>query len=135
MIAIVRDPSRRVLRQFSLVWTIVSGGCGVYFLLAGGAVAHIAAAFACAAIGLAGMAFPPAARPLFLAMSYATFPVGYALSQAVLAAVYFLVFTPVGGIMRMAGRDPLQIRGVRGAASGWRRRAGSGPASRYVRQY
>lgn len=136
MAGIVRDPSRRVLRQFSVLWAIVTGGGGVYLLLSGGEGAYVAAAFACAALGLAGAAYPPAARPLFLGLSYATFPVGYALSLIALAVVYFIVISPVGMIMRLAGRDPLRIRSGRGAAaSGWERRADSGPASRYVRQY
>ena len=135
MIEIVRDPTRRVLRQFSVVWTIVSGGAGVFLHLSGGASALVAAAVASAVFGFAGIAYPHAARPFYLALSYATFPIGYALSVVVLAAVYFLVFTPLGGLMRLAGRDPLRIRRGGDAASGWRRRANSGPASRYVRQY
>ncbi|HYN74372.1 MAG TPA: hypothetical protein VER06_00120 [Candidatus Methanoperedens sp.] len=132
---IVRDPSRRVLRQFSVVWTIVAAGAAVSLHLSGGAGAYVAGTATCAAFGLAGIAFPPAARTLFLALSYATFPIGYALSLIMLAAIYFLVFTPLGGLMRLAGMDPLRIRRGRGAASGWERRENSGPASRYVRQY
>lgn len=95
----------------------------------------VAAADACAVLGIAGIAYPAAARPLYLALTYATHPLGVALSLIAMGVVYFLVITPLGGFMRLAGRDPLRIRRGLVSESGWRRRGDPGPAGRYVRQY
>ena len=83
------------------------------------------------ALALAGAyyALPPLRRPLFLAWRTALLPVERTVSYLAMGIVYYLVFMPVGLILRAAGRDPLDRRFDRGAGSYFvRRRMASDPA-------
>ena len=46
-------------------------------------------------------------RLAFVSVSYATYPIGIAVSHVVLALVYYLALTPIGLTMRMLRHDPL----------------------------
>lgn len=58
-------------------------------------------------------------RKLGLLISSVTTPI-------VMGVLFFAVVTPVGALMRAAGKDPLRLRIDRGAPSYWLRRAGQG---------
>jgi hypothetical protein len=61
--------------------------------------------------------------------------VGWVLSYVVLAAIFYVVFTAVGTLMRLLGYDPL-ARGIhRRASSYWVARAPVADVQRYFRQY
>ena len=49
--------------------------------------------------------------------------IGNVVSTVLLSALYFVVFTIVGRLMRVFGTDPLDRRVDRGAATYWRRHA------------
>ena len=53
---------------------------------------------------------PQANRPLFLLLSIVAFPIGFAISHAVLAVIFYGILTPVGLLFRVIGRDPLARR-------------------------
>src|SRR5262245_5147589 len=80
-------------------------------------------------------ALPPLRRPLFLAWHTMLLPVQRTLSYAVLVIVYYLVFTPVGLVLRAMGRDVLR-RAFEARADSYfvRRRIERDPA-RYFRQF
>lgn len=80
-------------------------------------------------------ALPPLRRPLLIAWWAALRPVQRTVSYLALAIVYFLVFTPVGLILRVVGRDPLE-RGFKPEVGSYfvRRRTARDPA-RYFRQF
>jgi len=52
---------------------------------------------------------------------------GRIVSPIVLGAIFFVVFTPVGVVMRMAGRDAMKRRWEPGARSYWVEREPPGP--------
>ena len=52
--------------------------------------------------------------------------IGKVVSPIVLGAVFFLLITPVGIAMRLAGRDELQLK-LHGKGSCWKNRAPAGP--------
>ena len=66
---------------------------------------------------------------------YATYPIGWVVSHLVLAAVYYLVVTPIGLAMRLTGRDPLSRRFEREAKTYWTARRRPTDTSRYFRQF
>ncbi len=76
-------------------------------------------------LGLAGYAavaavlHPPANRPLWIGLSVLTFPIGFAFSYVILGVLFFGIITPAGLLLRLLGRDPLDRRWDRGAASYW----------------
>ncbi len=84
-------------------------------------------------LALGGVIWPPFARALYLGISYAGYPIGWLVSHTVLVLLFFAVITPIGIVLRLAGRDPL-IKRATGAASYWRRRTGVTDPDRYFRQ-
>ena len=85
--------------------------------------------------GIACMLAPRAVRPLYLAWMALGCCIGFVVSNVVLAAIYFLVVTPIGLALRLAGRDPLQ-RGIEhGRVSYWEDVQKTGDAERYFRQH
>jgi Saxitoxin biosynthesis operon protein SxtJ len=60
--------------------------------------------------GLMSLLAPGANRPLYVALTIASFPIGYVLSHVALAIIFYLVLTPLGLVFRLLGRDPLERR-------------------------
>ncbi len=85
--------------------------------------------------GLVCMFVPRAARPLYLVWMALGCCIGLVVSNVVLAAIYFLVVTPIGLALRLAGRDPLRRAFERERASYWDDAEKAGDAERYFRQH
>jgi hypothetical protein len=136
MIEINRNPSRRELLWFGLLFLLFFGIVGglSYWKFNAQEVAFWI--WSCAA-AVAGLHFilPPLRRPLYLAWMYAAFPIGFVVSYVVLAAIYYLVITPIGLIMRLAGRDSMNRRFDAEAESYWSARDGADDQGRYFRQF
>jgi hypothetical protein len=80
-------------------------------------------------------AIPPLRRPIYLGWMYLAFPIGLAVSYAVLAFVYFVVVTPIGLVLRLTGRDPLQRAFERARTSYWIEHRTGEDSTRYFGQY
>lgn len=79
---------------------------------------------------------PSLGRRIYLGWMLAGAPIGWTLSHAVLAIVYYVVLTPIGLIMRLVGRDPMQRKLDRaGKGSYWIERPPESDSSRYFRQF
>ena len=94
-------PTRRQLIQFGVAWF-------VFFLLIGILTANRATPATLWTLGLLavlppliGCFFPAFLRMLFVALAVVTFPIGIVVSHLVLAALYYLVLTPTGLILRL----------------------------------
>ena len=131
-----QEPTARELRYFGLV--LAAFLCVVGALarwrwqapVAGWLLGSLALA-----VGLAYYALPSLRRPLYLAWSALLLPLRLAVSYLVLAIVHYLVFTPVGLLLRLLGRDALGRRFDSETTSYFvRRRIALDPA-RYFRQY
>ena len=70
----------------------------------------------------------------YRAWMLAAMPIGWVLSHALLAAVFYGVVLPVGLAMRLAGRDPMTRRLDRAAASYWVGRERVDGSERYFKQ-
>jgi len=136
MIEINKNPSPRELRWFgvgllafaALVSALISwrtnSTTGPRYVLAIGAL-----------VALVYYAVPPLRRSMYLAWMYAAFPIGWVVSHAVLAAVYYLVVTPIGLAMRVVGRDPLNRQFDRSAPTYWIPHDPGTDVKRYFRQF
>jgi len=137
MIDIRWNPTSRELRQFAGIW------CPAFFALVGGIIYYrtgwltgAACLWAAAALVFTGgLLWPRSARPLYVGLIVCAYPIGWAVSHVLLAAVFYLVLTPIGLAMRLLGRDPMERRFERSGSSYWRRRPGSADASGYFRQF
>jgi hypothetical protein len=132
-----RDPSNRQIRQFAMLW--LPGFC---FLLSGWAMYRFGswpAAIGLAVCGLASIALgivrPRWMRLVMLGWMGAAYPIGWIVSHALIAVVYYLVVTPLGLAIRLAGRDPLERRFDRQASTYWTPRKPPADPGQYFRQF
>jgi hypothetical protein len=134
LIRINRNPSPRQLAVFGLAWLVFLGAFGLVRWLRGRHVAGEIAWVLAAVVPLAGLFMPRFLRLVYLAMSYATYPIGYVMSHVVLAAAYYLALTPIGLTMRLFRYDPLSRRFDSKAPSYWKPRSGPKSVEDYFRQ-
>jgi hypothetical protein len=85
------------------------------------------------AIGVPGLLAPGLVRPIYVGLMAATYPIGWAVSHVLLALVYFGLFAGLGLIFRLIGRDRLQMRFDRQAATYWKDRRARRDARQYFR--
>jgi ABC-type uncharacterized transport system permease subunit len=136
-VKINRHPTIRQLHQFGLIWLgfLTFFGVIAWFRLESRPTA-VALWSLAAAVPIIGWLVPPFMRLVFLGMSYAAWPIGFVVSHVVLAAVYYLVLTPIGLVMRLFGYDPMARRRTAAGATFWMKRTmdDRGP-QRYFRQF
>ncbi|HSR69001.1 MAG TPA: SxtJ family membrane protein [Acidobacteriota bacterium] len=136
MIQINRQPSPRELRQFGLIWTVFfSGAAALYGYRSGDWETALWLGGAAVVMAAAGFLVLGWMRMLYLGLSYAAFPIGWVISHALLAIIYYLVVTPIGLLMRLLGRDPMQRRFEEDQTSYWSEQEPSLPSERYFRQF
>jgi hypothetical protein len=147
LIEINWTPSERELRTFGLV-------CLVGFGLIGSIVAWRSGAFgagpfdwhrpwalpivlwtAGAALAITGAVRPRLLRRVYVTWMTLTYPIGWTVSQMLLAVAYFGVFSGVAGIFRILGYDPLERRLDRQAKTYWVRRQTRSDVRSYFRQF
>jgi hypothetical protein len=102
------DPPRKTLRQFAGLWIAFFGGFALWQGLVRGhqALAAVLGALALT-VGPIGLARPGWLRPIYVGWMVLAFPIGWTVSQAILAVMYYGLFTPIGLLFRLIGRDPL----------------------------
>lgn len=99
----------RTLRQFAGLWLVFFGGlaCWERFARGGSALGWAALALA---IGGMGFVNPAAIRPLFVALTRLTYPIGWVVSRMLLALLYYGLFTPIALVFKLLRRDALTLR-------------------------
>jgi len=85
-------------------------------------------------IALVGLVVPKTIKPVFLALTIVTTPIGIVLSELVMLLVYVGVFFPIGIIFRWAKRDALQLKLGRQDRTYWQPKKQPRDASSYFRQ-
>lgn len=137
LLKINRTPSRRDLLIFSVAWSIVALGIGIWwsYRLNSALPLGIAAPLG-VAVPLSLLFTNRFATLVFLALSFATYPIGFLISHTVLAILYFGIMTPIGIFMRLRGHDPLRLRRpATPSTSHWVDRSCSKDANSYFKQY
>lgn len=115
-----RHPSGRKLRQFAGCLTVVAAALLVQALRAGREIdPFTAGSLGFCLLGIGGLLKPALCRPVYLALAVITFPFGWVISWVLLGLVFYGLFLPIGLLLRLAGRDPLQRRRAKNAASYW----------------
>ena len=136
LIRINKTPSRRDLDWFGVLFAGFFGLLGLLAWRKSGLGASTEVLWSVAvAVPLVYYAIPAIRRPLFVLFMYLAFPIGFVISHLVLVLVYFLVFTPIGLVMRLLRFDPLQRHFDRGRETYWIERSSGEETSRYFRQY
>jgi len=130
-------PAARTLRQFAALWILFFAGLGFWngfrhdrwllaFLLLGVALV----------VGALGIARPGWIRPVFVGWMVLAFPIGWLTSRILLAGFFYGIFTPLGLLFRLGGRDPLRRRFQGGAlATYWSAKAPARDVQAYFHQF
>ena len=137
IVQINTDPTRKQLNQFGFVWLgfLTLFGVIAFFKLDAPTPAKVLWVLA-VVVPVVGWLVPGFMRLVFVGMSYLAWPIGFVVSHVVLALVYYLVFVPIGLLMRVFGYDPMQRGFDPGAATYWiARDPKSSEPKRYFRQF
>ena len=118
-------PDRRKLRQFAALLTAI----GILFA----AFARPAWIFV-AVYGALSILVPRIAYPAYVALTVATFPIGWGVSRLLLGIVFYAVIMPIGLVQRLIRRDALHLR-EHDAPTYWRKAEASSDPASYLRQF
>jgi hypothetical protein len=135
MLPINRNPAARELRSFSRVWLplfVVVAGAMAWWRLESPATA-IAVWILGGILAVSALRSREVARMIFVGLQTLTYPIGLVVSTLALAILFYLVFTPIGWVMRRGGHDPLQLR--RGRQSRWIPYTRKDDAAEAMKQY
>ena len=91
-----KNPSDRQLIVFGLAWLVFLGLLGWESWAHGRYVAGEIAWILAGAVPLVGLLSPGLLRLVYLALSYATYPIGFVVSRVLLALVYYLALKNAG---------------------------------------
>jgi hypothetical protein len=86
-------------------------------------------------IALLGQVVPVVIRPLYQFMMAVTLPIGLVVSSLLMGLIYFVVLTPIGLLVRMFGRDPMNRKLDADAVSYWIERTPQRSVRQYFKQY
>lgn len=136
MLEINRNPSRRDLAWFGLALTLFFGVVGGIVLWRTGSLLAAQILWGIGVtVGVLYYAVPPLRRPVFVGWSILTYPLGWLLSYLVMAVIYYLLVTPIGWVLRLVRRDPMERRFDPDASSYWVERPPTPEPGRYFRQF
>ena len=108
--------TRAQARKSALLVAAVLLGVAAWNLYRGRTAVGIVFAGLGAALVVAGLFIPAAARAFHVAWMRFAVALGHVNSRVLLTLVYYLVVTPYGVVSRLARRDPLRRRGARGGS-------------------
>lgn len=133
---VTRPPAPRVVRQFGGVCLLLFGGLGLYRALALG---HVTSGYGLVGFGVLclvlGWAAPGLFRWFFTAAMLVAFPIGFVVSQVMLAVLFFVVFLGVGLFLRLKGADSLGLNRKPAGVSYWETKPLPTDPGRYLKQY
>ncbi len=133
------DTSRKALRNFGLVVGGVLLGIAALVLWRKGWTPNTAV-YILGGIGGAlvvlGLIVPAVLKPLYRVWMGLALVLGFVMTRVLLTVVFFLLFMPIGLVMRLLGRDPMHRRPDPSAASYWiKRTPDASPKERLEKYY
>ena len=133
------NPTTRQLRQFGLVALIALPLFGWLLAVQFFAGREATVILTAAAVGVLCCAVaqlrPAWIKPLFIGLNLIAWPFGMVLAEVVLMVTFFVVFAPIGLVMRVIRRDALQRRLDRSAKSYWQAKPASRGPESYFQQF
>jgi hypothetical protein len=128
-------PPAKTLRQFAGLWRLFSGLAAWEAFVRGHTNLAVALTVLALTIGPLGLALPQFIRPVFVAWMVLAFPIGWTVSQLILALIFYGLFTPISLIFRLIGRDPLHRTRQPALESYWTPKATPTDSRRYFKQF
>jgi hypothetical protein len=129
-------PTARALRQFAGAWLILFLAAGVHrYVVRGQHQVGIAVGMMAIVIGGLGLIRPAAVRWLFVGATVLAFPIGWVVSQIMLAVIYYGIITPLALWFRLRGRDLLSRKPASNRTTFWTPKRTPEDMGAYFRQY
>jgi len=129
-------PTSNALRQFAAAWLVFFLAVGMQqYFLRGHHTMGLVFAGAAVLVGTLGLVKPGAVRWIFVGWMVLAFPIGWLVSQVMLAVLFYLVLTPVAVLFRLSGRDLLARKPAPGRSSFWLPKKSPEDVRSYLRQY
>jgi len=88
-----------------------------------------------AAVGVICWTVPAVAKPFYVAWYALGCSIGIVVANLVVALIYYLIFTPMGLLLRALGKDPLERRFQPAAKTYWKDVPASTDKARYFQQF
>lgn len=88
-----------------------------------------------AAFGLVSLLVAPLARLLYPIWYFLAACIGIVMANLIFMVMFYGLFTPIGVFMRLIGRDALNLKWKRSAASHWIDAPPAPPAEQYFSQF
>ena len=130
------NPSRKELRVFAVLQVVFFAIIAtVLYNKSGSTTLPIAIVAVSAVVGVIGFFVQPFMRAIYVVWMFAVWPIGLVVSHVVLAIVFYLVLTPIGIIMKLCGRDPMERKFDKHAGTYWIPRQQESDTRRYFRQF
>ena len=140
------DPNSRQLRLFAAVGAAMMTGIATWVFLRHGFLwmtlaeptARIVATVlwaVSAAFVVCCAAVPKVILPVYIVLTVVALPIGYVLSMVMMLVVYYGIFTPIGLVFRLIGRDSLHRRFDPQSETYWVSRHTVTDVRRYFRQF
>jgi hypothetical protein len=130
------EPTHKTLRQFAALWLTFWGALALWHGLARERiVTGLGLGLLALVVGLLGLARPLWVRFIYVGWMVAAFPVGWLISQVLLAVMFFGLFAPIGLIFRLVGRDPLYLTRRTDLKTYWAPKPAPVDLGRYFRQF
>ncbi len=131
------NPKQKQLQNFGRIALIATAVISLLlYVLKGVAIQWALTIFAAGfIIFLGSMISLRLTRMIYVCLVAVTFPIGLVVSFTLLMAFYFLLFTPLGFIFRLMGRDPLRRKFDPTADSYWLQRNPPENPERYFQQF
>ncbi len=130
------NPSRKELRVFAVLQVVFFAVIAtVVYNKSGLTTLPTAIVSVSAVVGVIGFFVQPFMRAIYVVWMLAVWPIGLVVSHVVLAVVFYLVLTPIGIIMKLCGRDPMERKFDENASTYWIPRQQETGTRRYFRQF
>jgi hypothetical protein len=130
------DPNHKTLRQFAGLWLAFFGALALWHGLARGRiVVGLGLGLLALVVGLLGLARPEWMRFIYIGWMVLAFPIGWTVSQIMLAMMFFGLFTPIALVFRLVGRDALQRTQQAQPKSYWVPKPAPAALGRYFKQF
>lgn len=136
MLTIKHQPSDRDLRWFAgLLFPFMLAVMWTVWRRTGWTTLPVLLVAVAAVVAVVGLARPQSVRLVYLGWMYAFFPVGWLVSHVILAATFYLIFTPIGLLLRFCGVDLIGRQWQSDRKTYWTERPPAPPAESYFRQF
>ena len=129
-------PDRRTLRQFAGIWLVFFLGMALFQAVVRGRTnLGLSIGALAMVVGLAGLTRPEWVRLIYVGWMVLAFPIGWTVSQVILLIMYYGVFTPIGLIFRLIGRDAMQRARRADLESYWTPKPAPADVRSYFKQF